>query len=125
MKAAADDVGIRLWRPGDEALLPQLANNRRIWRNLTDRFPHPYGHEDAVRWIHSANQRPDEARHFAVLTGDRVVGGVGFERLKDLCTRTAEIGYWVGESHWGQGIATRALRLATECAFRGFDFGCS
>ena len=70
MKAAADDVGIRLWRPGDEAVLPQLANNRRIWRNLTDRFPHPYGHEDAVRWIHRANQRPDEARHFAVLTGD-------------------------------------------------------
>jgi RimJ/RimL family protein N-acetyltransferase len=122
MAVGVESVEIRLWQPGDERVLPELANNRRIWRNLTNRFPHPYGHADAVEWIRSANRQPDDTRHFAVVSADRVVGAVGFERLKDLNTRTAEIGYWVGEPYWGSGIATRALELATECAFRDFDF---
>jgi len=122
MAVNAEGVRIRLWRPGDEVALQELADNRRIWRNLTNRFPHPYRHEDAVEWIRGANQQPEDARHFAILSVDRIVGGVGFERLKDLCSRTAEIGYWVGEPYWSRGIATRALALATENAFRDFDF---
>lgn len=122
MAVNPDSVRIRSWRPGDEEVLPELANNRRIWRNLTNRFPHPYGHDEAVEWIRSANQQPEDARHLAVLSGDQVVGGVGFERLTDLGTRTAEIGYWVGEPYWGRGIATRALELATDLALRDFDF---
>ena len=31
------------------------------------------------------------------------------------------MGYWRGESFWGQGIATHALRAVTEYAFATFD----
>jgi len=122
MTAEAEDIRLRTWEAGDEEVLPGLANNRRIWRNLTNRFPHPYERQNAVDWIRVANEKPDDARHLAILAGDAVVGGVGFERLEDLGTRTAEIGYWVGEPYWGRGIATRALILATELALGEFDF---
>lgn len=32
----------------DAEFLPEIANNKKIWRNLRDAFPHPYtqdGHE--------------------------------------------------------------------------------
>lgn len=121
MTTLAGTVSLRAWRPGDEEVLPGLANNRRIWRNLTDRFPHPYGHDDAVEWIRFANSQPKDARRFAIVSADQVVGGVGFERLNDLSTRTAEIGYWVAEPFWGRGFATRALEIASHTAFDVLD----
>jgi RimJ/RimL family protein N-acetyltransferase len=50
------------------------------------------------------------------------IGGTGFERLGDLSRLTAEIGYWLGETHWGNGFATEALQLTTDYAFGQFDF---
>lgn len=120
MESSGPRVELRSWAPGDEAALVRLANNRSIWRNLTDRFPHPYGHDDALTWIREANH--EDAKHCAVSLDGEVVGGVGFERLTDLHARTAEIGYWVGEPFWGRGIATASLTLATESAFRDYDF---
>jgi hypothetical protein len=32
---------VRSWMPDDAASLVRHANNRRIWLNLRDRFPHP------------------------------------------------------------------------------------
>lgn len=115
-------VEIRSWREADADVLASLANNRRIWRNLTNRFPHPYGLDDAVAWIETTGQHQEDARHMAVIADGAVVGGVGFQRQTDLSTHTAEIGYWIGEPYWGRGIATRALQAATKLAFDSFDF---
>lgn len=122
MKALGQDVGIRLFAPGDETAVARLVNNRKVWRNLTNRIPHPYTHEDAVAWIREATRPSGDARHLAILLDGELVGAVGFERQEDLRSRTAEIGYWVGEPYWGRGIATEALKLATRMAFRDFDF---
>jgi ribosomal-protein-alanine N-acetyltransferase len=122
MALSSESVDIRSWQSGDEDALTRLANNRKLWRNMTNRFPHPYGRADAIDWIRLANSQPSDAQHFAVVIGGAAVGGVGFERLRDLSTRTAEIGYWIGEPFWGRGIATAALAAATVLAFRDFDF---
>ena len=34
---------------------------------------------------------------------------------------SAEIGYWLGQPHWGRGIATEALRAVTAEAFKRFE----
>ena len=39
----------------------------------------------------------------------------------DVFRRTAEIGYWLGEPHWGKGIATKAVEAFTEFAFSNFE----
>ena len=49
--AISDGLSIREWRPDDAASLAKYANNRKIWRNLRDRFPHPYTIDDARGWV--------------------------------------------------------------------------
>ena len=88
-------VTLRLWEEGDEAALAAIANSRKVWRNMTDRFPHPYTIDDAVEWIERSRTKPENQRHFAVLVDQQIAGGAGFTRLDDLCRRTAEIGYWL------------------------------
>ena len=115
-------LDFRPWQEGDEESLVALANNRKIWRNLTNGFPHPYRTEHAVSWISHADRRPSDGRQWAVLVDGEIAGGVGFSRLADLATRTAAIGYWLGEPYWGRGLATEALTRATHRAFQDFDF---
>jgi len=111
-----DTVVVREWQVADaEALVPQ-ANDRRVWLGLRDAFPHPYGIEDATRFIHAARQRVPPS-FFAIEFGGRVAGGIGYTLHSDVERIGAEIGYWLGYEFWGKGIATQALRLVTHHAF--------
>ena len=42
---------VREWREADRDSLLRFANNRKVWRNLKDRFPHPYTGKDADAWF--------------------------------------------------------------------------
>ncbi len=117
------DVGewqIRSWRPEDEATIVKYANNRKVWINLRDRFPHPYTEQDARDWIQSATQQNPET-HFVIASAQEAIGGIGLRLQEDVHRRSAEIGYWLGEPFWGQGVATRALCALTEYGFAHFD----
>jgi RimJ/RimL family protein N-acetyltransferase len=93
-----------------------------VWINMTNLFPHPYTAEDARAWPAIANREPESGRTFAIDVHGEAVGGVGFRRQTDLSTKTAAIGYWLGETFWGQGLARKALQLATKHAFEHYDF---
>jgi RimJ/RimL family protein N-acetyltransferase len=110
---------LRPWRVGDETSLVRNANNRRVWRNLA-RLPHPYTASDADEWITRASAQ-SPVTDFAIAVRDEAVGGIGVEIGRDVFSRSAEIGYWLGEAHWGRGVATEALRAMTEYAFATFD----
>ena len=113
------DCGVcvmRSWRHGDEAGLPRHANNRAVWLNLRDRFPHPYTADDAEAWVKHVTARDPEAS-FAIDVGGEAVGGVSLMLHTDVERCSAEIGYWLGEAHWGRGIATAVIRAATRYAF--------
>ena len=122
MELAGSRLKLRPWRRGDEEALVRHANNRNVWRNLTDRFPHPYTATDARAWVRQCSTSEGPPRHLAITVDGEPIGGTGFERLPDLARLTAEIGYWLGEAYWGQGFATEALRLTTDYAFSQFDF---
>lgn len=111
---------IRSWRTEDVASLVHHANNRRVWRNLRDRFPHPYTASDADDWIrHAARAAPQT--HFAIAVDGEAVGGIGLDLRTDVFRRSAEIGIWLGEAYWGRGLGTEAVRALTDFAFRTFD----
>ncbi len=111
---------LRPWRAGDKDSLVRYAENRNVWRNLKDRFPHPYTAADAREWIErSSAERPFTS--LAIEVDGAAVGGVGIQPGTDVFRRSAEIGYWLGEPFWGRGIATEALRAMTEYAFEHFD----
>jgi len=111
---------IRSWRQGDAQSLVHHANNVNVWRNLRDRFPHPYTTEEARRWLtHAASSEPET--DFAIVFGGEAVGGIGFTLGSDVERLSAEVGYWLGEGVWGRGIATAALRAVTPWAVSMFD----
>ena len=49
-----------------ESACGQLADDRRVWRNLLDRFPHPYTLGDAHDWIAWATRAAEPIRHLAI-----------------------------------------------------------
>lgn len=111
---------LRSWQVGDEEALALHANNYKIWRNVRDRFPHPYTLEDAERWIaHARDEQPQT--NFAIEFAGAAVGGVGLIFHDDIYHRSAEIGYWLGETYWGRGLATEAVRGLTVWAFETYD----
>ncbi len=112
-------IKLRSWEAADREALVRYANNRNVWINLTDVFPHPYTQDDADGWLaRCAKDIPPSS--FAIDLAGTAIGGVGIHLLTGVYRLTAEIGYWVGEPFWGRGIATEALRQASDYAFKTF-----
>lgn len=110
---------LRKWQPGDERSLAENANNRKIWINLRDMFPHPYRMRDAREWVSQASKETPHT-NFAIVIEDKAVGGVGLTLKSDINRKSAEIGYWLGEPYWNQGIATEAVKAITGYGFDHF-----
>jgi RimJ/RimL family protein N-acetyltransferase len=110
---------LRAWQRGDEISLQKHANNPKVSAFLRDRFPYPYTIDDASFWINLVkDQQP--LTGFAIIVNGEACGGIGFDPFHDESRITAEIGYWLGEEHWGKGIITAAVKLVTTYAFEHF-----
>jgi len=108
---------IRSWCDADLETLQSYANNRKIWLNLRDVFPHPYTIEDARWWIeHTSQENPE--RSFAIASAEEPIGGIGLIFGDGVHRCSAELGYWLGEPYWGRGIMTRAVSALTEYALK-------
>ena len=115
MHVALKACEIRSWRSSDLEPLVTHANNRDIWVNLRDRFPHPYTARDGRAFLkHMRDQRPETA--FAIAVNGEAAGSIAFQLGGDVERVSAEIGYWLGQPFWGRGIATEALVALTEYA---------
>jgi RimJ/RimL family protein N-acetyltransferase len=112
---------IRPFERGDELSLVRHANNRNVWINLRDLFPHPYTLADARRWIYEQS-RQREPDHWAIEVDGHAVGAIGIQPREDVNRISAEIGFWLGEEYWGRGIMTEAVGAVTHHAFRGRGF---
>jgi len=106
---------VRSWQTSDVDSLVAQANNRKIWQNLRDAFPHPYTRHDARDFIRAVRQREPETT-FAIVVNGAAVGSIGFVMHSDVERVSAEIGYWLGESLWGRGIITDAVKGVTDYA---------
>jgi ribosomal-protein-alanine N-acetyltransferase len=122
MLVAAPNVVLRPWQPDDAEALAAIANDRSVWINLRDRFPHPYTLDDARSWIAFASGQADPLTHPAVVVGGAVAGGMGLMPLDDVNRITVEIGYWLGRDFRGRGVATAAVRALTAYAFDVLGF---
>jgi RimJ/RimL family protein N-acetyltransferase len=107
---------VRPWRLTDADALVRHANNAEVAKQLRDRFPHPYGKSDAIGFL-KFSTASEPATNFAIEVEGEAVGGIGYVRGTDVERFSAEIGYWLGESHWGRGIVTEAVVLLTAHLF--------
>jgi len=115
MRLALERCEVRTWRASDVDSLVKHANNRNVWINLRDRFPYPYTARDGRRYIRSVREMDPETSFAIAVDGD-AVGGIGFALQTDVERVSAEVGYWLGETMWGRGIATEALIAITRYA---------
>ena len=111
---------IRPWLESDADSLQRHANNRQVSRHLRDRFPFPYELEQARGFLGWISKQP-AATVWAIEVDGEASGGIGLEMHTDVERVSAEIGYWLGESVWGRGVATEAVIAVTAEAFRRFD----
>ncbi|MBC7790570.1 MAG: GNAT family N-acetyltransferase [Anaerolineae bacterium] len=111
---------IRDWRPDDAASVARHANNRNVWRNLRDRFPHPYTEDDARQFV-DASLAAQPRTNFAIDVGGEAVGSIGVILQDDIERVGAELGYWLGEDYWGRGITTAAVNAVARYALDTFD----
>ncbi len=96
---------------GDVPHLVKLADNRNIAKMLS-RLPSPYTRADAIAFVEIFAQRTDE-RPFAITRDGEFLGIIGFSYFAG---EMPELGYWLGEPHWGRGIVTEAGRALLEVA---------
>jgi RimJ/RimL family protein N-acetyltransferase len=104
---------LRPWRGADKADLVRHANDRRVWRNMTHTFPHPYTEQDADLWLDIA-AHPGASIQLAIAVDGQAVGGIGAIAGEGIFTATALFGYWLGHAFWGRGIATAAARALAD-----------
>lgn len=113
-------VTLRRWKTTDHADLVAEANSHAVWRNLSHLFPHPYTPADATSWIALCIDQ-DPPQNLVIAVDDRLIGVCGMDRFEGVNYYTAEVGYWLGERHWGKGIMTVALRAFVGYVWEAFD----
>lgn len=114
--------GIRPWQMQDAHDLAHALNNRKILDNLRDGLPYPYTEKDAAEYIASVLQADRNSTFaFAITAGGQAIGSIGAFRQPNIHFRTAELGYYIAEPHWGKGICTVAVRQICNHLFENTD----
>ncbi|KAL3469479.1 acyl-CoA N-acyltransferase [Aspergillus californicus] len=101
--------------------MSQEANNPLISKWMRNAFPSPYTPESAKGWVAFANSQTP-IRDFAICDAetDVIIGAIGLKFRDDIQYRTMELGYWIGERHWGKGIATEVVSVFSNWVFENF-----
>ena len=113
---------LRKWRLSDAKELAAAPNNRHILNNLRDGLPFPYTEQDATEYI-TAMRSADENDTFAyaITAEDHVIGSIGAFRQGNIHRQTAEMGYYLAEEYWGQGVMSGAIRQPCDIIYPPTD----
>lgn len=105
-------------KPKDIPDIVSYAGNIKIVEN-TRTMPHPYREEDAISWMHMANQgfKNQDNYIFAMRFRDTLsfIGGIGL--TLDLSNNRAELGYWLAEDFWNLGYTSEAVQAILKFGF--------
>jgi RimJ/RimL family protein N-acetyltransferase len=110
---------LRPWREEDLPSLVKYADNPDIAKFMTDGFPHPYTEECGKKFIRVVSA-DDPVKVFAIEINGEAAGSVGIFQQQDVHRMNAEIGYWLAEIYWGNGVMSRVLTQMTEYGFTTF-----
>ena len=111
---------LRPFRDSDLTSLVKYANNYNIAKYLTNQFPYPYTDEDGRKFLSRVSNN-DPVNVFAIEVNGEAAGAIGILPKSDIHQKNAEIGYWLAEPFWDNGIVTRAIGEIVEYGFKTFD----
>lgn len=116
------DFILRAWKEEDAGALAQAANNPNIAKNLRNAFPHPYTIDSAKWFIDDCIANADKkVINYAIVVDGRPAGGISVSVKDDVYEKSAELGYWLAEDYWRNGITSRAVSAICKEAFERYD----
>ena len=85
-------------------------------------MPYPYTDQDAEAYIKSIlSADKDSTYAFAITLDDKAIGSIGVFRQDNIHSRTAEMGYYIGELYWGKGYMTAIVKQVCDYIFQNTD----
>lgn len=102
--------------------LAKAANNKKIAMNMRDTFPYPFTSVTAEWFIKDyLYSEPESIISYAIMSDGRFVGSITSRKRDDVYSKCCELGYFIAEEYWGNGIASNAIRIVTEESFTKLD----
>jgi len=119
----SERLALRPFRESDAPEVCRMAGSRSIAEFIPN-MPHPYAPDMAEEWIatHGEVWEKRTGVQFAICTrqAGQLIGAIGLIGIH-ATDRRAELGYWIGQEHWGQGFATEAARRVVRFGFEDLD----
>lgn len=109
-------VTLRKLRMSDADKITEYCKDPSISR-WTASIPYPYKRKHAIEYIRKSKEKwsKKETYNFTVEEKGTMVGSIG---LMIKSEGVAELGYWIGKPHRGQGFATEASKLLLKEGFK-------
>jgi ribosomal-protein-alanine N-acetyltransferase len=102
----------------DAPLVYEYMKDREIAFN-TLLIPYPYPENGAEEWIKRTHQAGEQGNDFSFAvtrkTDGLFMGACGIHAIPE--HQRAEIGYWLGKPHWGQGYTSEAARRVIQFGY--------
>ena len=102
----------------------QVSDAKKFWEILNnpnfEYFPvRPKSIKDEADFLRQNKQKRKERKEFnySIILRNKIVGAIGII-IDQHRPYIGEIGYFVDEKYWGKGIATKAVLLLEEIAFK-------
>ena len=116
------DFILREWQYDDAEKISIAANNPNIAKNLRNVFPNPYSLDDAKWYVNDCISKEGNNQITRAIESDgSAVGSIGVFVKDDVYEKSGELGYWLSEDYWRQGITSRAVQMICKEAFATFN----
>jgi RimJ/RimL family protein N-acetyltransferase len=113
---------LRPYKIADAEEIAKLLNNWNVVKNLSS-LPFPYKKKDAIDFIKkiSAEMKKEKPEDFVMTIeiAGKPAGAIGIHHIEH--RHKAELGYWLAEDFWGQGIMPKALVKFLEFVTKKFE----
>jgi RimJ/RimL family protein N-acetyltransferase len=113
---------LRPFTLADAPRVKTLAGDRKIYET-TLFVPHPYEDGMAEAWIstHQAGFYEGHGVVFAIcLASGDLIGAISLNKAGFF--NRAELGYWIGVTHWNHGYCTEAAKAVLEYGFKTLGY---
>ncbi len=118
-KIETERLILREAKMSDAETITRLIGNYEVAKTLS-RVPHPYTIEDANWFLDKQLNTQDKDSLFLVIEvkdgPGHLIGAIGLHGEEEADGET-ELGYWIGESYWGNGYVSEAALAMVDHGF--------